>query len=91
MHPVGYKRGLVHSSYCYITVLLNDQQRFSEIISFARLSITDLDQLNYQLKILSFTYMWNLKNKINKQTKQKQTHSYGKPMVSREVGGWGAL
>ena len=23
-----------------------------------------------------FTYMWNLKNKISEQTKQKQTHRY---------------
>ena len=32
-----------------------------------------------------FTYVWNLKNNINKQTKQKQTHRYRE----QTDGGWG--
>ena len=38
-----------------------------------------------------FTYMWNLKNKINEQTKQKQTHTSREQTVGCQiVGGWEA-
>ena len=34
--------------------------------------------------------MWNLKTKINEQTKQKQTHRYGEQTEGGHVeGGWG--
>ena len=40
-----------------------------------------------------FTFMWNLKNKINKQAKQKQTHRYREHSDGRQMGqglvGWG--
>ena len=39
-----------------------------------------------------FTHMWNLKNKINKQTKQKQTHRYREHlMVARWERGLGRM
>ena len=34
-----------------------------------------------------FTYMWNLKNKINTQTKQKQTHRQRKQVNGCQRGG----
>ena len=34
-----------------------------------------------------FTHMWNLKNKINEQTKQKQTHRYRDQIDGCQVGG----
>ena len=38
------------------------------------------------------TYIWNLKNKINEQTKQEQTHRYRKHFgdcpMGRDSGGW---
>ena len=38
---------------------------------------------------VAFIYMWNLKNKINEQTKQKQTHRYrGQTDVCQRVGSW---
>ena len=35
--------------------------------------------------------MWNLKNKINDQTKQKQTHRQNRLIVAREEGDWGLV
>ena len=34
-----------------------------------------------------FTYMWNLKNKINEQAKQKQTHRYREQTDDYQMGG----
>ena len=37
-----------------------------------------------------FIYIWNLKNRSNKQTKQKQTHRYKKQTDGYQRGrGWG--
>ena len=36
--------------------------------------------------LYNFTYMWNIKNKINRQTKQKQTHRENKLRVARWEG-----
>ena len=33
-----------------------------------------------------FTYMWNLKNKINTHTKQKQTHTYREQIDGCQMG-----
>ena len=39
-----------------------------------------------------FTYMWNLKNKINEQTKQKQTHTYWEQTECCQMrGGFGGM
>lgn len=35
----------------------------------------------------AFTHMWNLKNKINGQTKWKQTHRYGGQTDGCQTGG----
>lgn len=40
-------------------------------------------------KNTDFTYMWNQKNKTNKKTKQKQTHSYRKKTGARGYRGVG--
>ena len=38
-----------------------------------------------------FTYMWNLKNNINEQTRQKQSHRYREQTVGcQRRRGWGA-
>ena len=34
-----------------------------------------------------FTYMWNLKNKVNEQVKQKQTHRYREQTDGCQMGG----
>ena len=43
-------------------------------------------------KCHDFTYMWNLKNKINKQVDQKQTHKYREHFdgcqLKDGLGGW---
>ena len=37
-----------------------------------------------------FTYMWNLENKINEQTKQQQTHKYRQQTDGCQMeGDWG--
>ena len=38
---------------------------------YAKGNKSDGEKISYD-----FTYMWNLKSKIDKQTKQKQTHRY---------------
>ena len=45
-----------------------------------------LKSQNFRQIPYDLTYMWNLKDKINEQTKLKQTHRL---MAARREGGWG--
>ena len=45
-----------------------------------------LSEISLQITY-DFTYMWHLKNHINKQTKQKQTHRYREQFDGCQRGG----
>ena len=45
-------------------------------IDLKGIMLSEINQDRERKMLYDFTYMWNLKNKINEQAKQKQTHSY---------------
>ena len=52
-----------------------------ESIMLSEISQSDKDKYH------DFTYMWNLMNKINQQTRQKQIHRYKEQADSSQLGG----
>ena len=47
--------------------------------------LSEISQTERQI-LYDFTCVWNLKNKINEQTKQKQTHRYREQINGRQLG-----
>ena len=64
----------------------------NEILAFAIVCV-DLEGIilseisQTKINTIYFTYLWNLKNKINEQTKQKQTHRYREQTDGCQMGG----
>ena len=64
----------------------------NEILAFA-ITCVDLEGIilseisQTKINTIYFTYLWNLKNKINEQTKQKQTHRYREQTDGCQMGG----
>ena len=47
----------------------------------------ELEKVRERKMPYDFTYIWSIKNNINEQTKQKQTHTYKKQIGSCQRGG----
>ena len=77
------------------TMKYHSAMKKNEILSFATtwvdLEGIMLSEINQTDKYYESTYIWDLKKKINEQTRQKQTHRQNKLMVSRWKKVWGEL
>ena len=75
------------------TLKYSSAMKKNEILPFATARMDPQGIMLSEIKVgipYDFTYMWNLKNKINEQTKLKQTHSNTEQTDGCQGGGvWG--